>query len=264
MGFFDSLKANMLGAKAYRRHLNGMQLRKQGKFEEGEQKLNEAVKLYNDAYAAGFRKSAALQGYALLLMRQSDFVRAREIMLESNKDKTMSAENRFSLRVDYSICQWKMGNLDKAIETIKMAAEYKKNCLIYNTLGMYLIERGRVTGDFEEAIQLNAEAYEYDDEDAGTLDNMGQLNLALSEKAAKEGDKAAAAELRGKAKEFFAKAYDTKPEQVSSSYFYAKVLNEDGEKPKAREVMNNLVKIPVSGILQICKADIDALRKQIG
>ena len=264
MGFFDSLKANSLGAKAYRQHLSGMQLRKQGKYDEGEQKLNEAVRLYNEAYAAGFRKSAALQGYALLLMRQSDFERAREIMLESSKDKSMSAENRFSLRVDYSICQWKMGNLDKAIETIKQAAEYKKNSLIYNTLGMYLIERGRVNGDFEEAIAFNTEAYEYDDEDAGTLDNMGQLTLALSEKAEQEGDKAAAAQQRAKAKEFFAKAYEAKPEQVSSSYFYARMLHEDGEKAKAREVMNELIKIPVSGILQISKADIDALRKQIG
>lgn len=264
MGFFDSLKGNTLGAKAYRQHLNGMQLRKQGKYEEGEQKLNEAVKMYDEAYAAGFRKSAALQGYALLLMRQGDFARAREIMLECSKDKAMSQENRFSLRVDYSICQWKMGNVEKAIETIKTAAESKKNGLIYNTLGMYLIERGKQTGDFEEAIQLNTEAYEYDDEDAGTLDNMGQLYMLLSEKSAQEGDKALAVEQLAKAKEYLARAYEIKPEQVSSSYFYAKMLHEEGDDAKAREVMNDLVKIPVSCILQIGKAEIEALRKQIG
>lgn len=263
MGFFDSLKSNKLGAKAYRIHLNGMQLRKQGKFEEGEQKLNEAVKLYGEAYAAGFRKSAALQGYALLLMRQSDFARAREIMLECSKDKTMSQENRFSLRVDYSICQWKMGNVEKAIETIKQASEYKKNGLIYNTLGMYLIERGKQTGDFEEAIQLNQEAYDYDDEDAGTLDNMGQLHLALSQKSAKDGDMVLSAQQRAQAKEYLAKAYEAKPEQVSSSYFYALLLHEDGENDKAREVMKVLEKIPVSGILQISKEEVAALRKKI-
>ena len=264
MGFFDSLKGNSLGAKAYRQHLNGMQLRKQGKYEEGEQKLNEAVKLYGEAYAAGFRKSAALQGYALLLMRQGDFVHAREIMLECSKDKTMSPANRSSLRVDFSICQWKMGNVDKAIETIKMVAEKEKNSLIYNTLGMYLVERSKQTGDFEEAIQLNEEAYEYDDEDAGTLDNMGQLYLALSEKSEQEGDKDLAAQQRAKAKEYLAKAYEIKPEQISSAYFYAKMLHEDGDTAKAREVMNDLVKIPVSCMLQISKAEIDALRQQIG
>jgi len=264
MGFFDSMKGNMLGAKAYRIHLSGMQLRKQSKYDEGEQKLNEAVKLYGEAYAAGFRKSAALQGYALLLMRQGDFERAREIMLECNKDKAMSQENRFSLRVDYSICQWKMGNVEKAIETIKTAAETKKNSLVYNTLGMYLIELGRKTGDFEEAIALNQEAYDYDDEDAGTLDNMGQLYLELSAKALKEGDKALAGENRARAKDFLKRAFDEKPEQVSSSYFYAKTLLEDGEKEQARKVMKEIEKIPLSCILQISKADIDALRKKIG
>jgi len=264
MGFFDKFKSTQMGAKAYRIHVTGMQLRKQGKYAESEAKLNEAIKLYGEAYAAGFRKTNALQGYALLLMRSGNFERAREIMLECSKDKTMSQEERFSLRVDFSICQWKMGNLDKAIETIQQAAEYKKNSLIYTTLGMYLIEKGRATGDFDAAIQLNTEAYDYDDEDAGVLDNMGQLNLAMSEKTAKDGDSAKAKELRAKGAEYMKQAYDLKPEQVSSSYYYAKLLHEDGNDAKAREIIGEISKIPTSAILQISAKDIAALAKEIG
>lgn len=264
MGFFDSLRVNQMGQKAYRTHVLGMQLRKQGKYQESEAKLDEAIKLYDEAYAAGYRKSNALQGYALLLMRRGDFVRAREIMLECNKDKSLSQDDRFSLRVDFSICQWKMGNLDKAIETVKTAAETKKNGLIYTTLGMYLVEQGRRTGDFEEALQLNQEAYDYDDEDAGTLDNMGQMYLAMSEKSLKDGDKALAAERRTKAVEYLKKSYELKPEQVSSAYFYAKVLHEDGDDEQARKIVNDIIKIPFSAILQIGKEEVEALQKEIG
>lgn len=264
MGFFDNFKSNQAGAKAYRMHVTGMQLRKQGKYDESEVKLNEAIKLYDEAYAKGFRKTNALQGYALLLMRSGNFERAREIMLECSKAEKMTQDERFSLRVDFSICQWKMGNLDKAIETIRMAAETKKNSLIYTTLGMYLIERGRLTGDFEEAIALNNEAYDYDDEDAGVLDNMGQLHAALAEKAEKDGDAEAAKALRAKALGFLKKAYDEKPEQVSSAYYYAKMLHEAGDDAKAREIIRDVKKIPLSAILQISKKDIESLEKSVG
>ena len=72
------------------------------------------------------------------------------------------------------------------------------------------------------------------------------------------------AQQRAQAKEYLAKAYEAKPEQVSSSYFYALLLHEDGENDKAREVMKVLEKIPVSGILQISKEEVAALRKKIG
>lgn len=264
MGFFDNLKINKAGATAYRIHVQGMQLRKQGKYEEGEAKLAEALKLYDEAYKLGFRKAGAMQGYALLLMRSGNFERAREIMLETSKNKEMSAQERFSLRVDYSICQWKMGQLDKAIETIRIAADGNMSGLVYTTLGMYLVEQARRTGDFEEAIRFNEEAYEYDDEDPGVLDNMGQMYLEISEKTRSEGDAALADEQRAKAVGYLAKAYEIKPEQISSSYFYAKALHENGDDAKAREVINAAMKIPFSAILQITKEQAEALRREIG
>lgn len=264
MGFFDSLKVGQLGKKAYRTHVMGMQLRKQGKYDEAEVKLTEALKQYEVAYQAGFRQSGALQGYALLLMRSGDFPRAREIMLETSKDKNMRPEDRFTLRVDFSICQWKMGNLDKAIETIQTAAQGKQNGIVYTTLGMYLVDKARQTGDFEEAIRLNEEAYEYDDEDAGVLDNMGQMYLAMSEWSAKGGDAALAAEQRAKALEYLKKAYEIKPEQVSSSYFLAKTLHEDGDDAQARKVLGDAMKVPFSAMLQITREQALALQKEIG
>ncbi|MGN0803245.1 MAG: tetratricopeptide repeat protein [Candidatus Faecivicinus sp.] len=264
MGLFDSMKSNQMGTKAYRTHVAAMQLRKNGKYAESEAKLDEAIKLYDEAYAMGFRKSNVLQGYALLLMRRGKFERAREIMLECSKDKQMSADDRFSLRVDFSICQWKMGRLDKAIETMRTAAQSKMNGMVYTTLGMYLVEQARQTGDFEEVMKLNEEAYEYDDEDAGVLDNMGQMYLAMSEKSLGEGNAELADEQRAKALGYLKKACEIKPDQISSAYFYAKALHESGDNDQARKILKKAMEIPFSAILQISREDAEMLLKEIG
>ena len=96
------------------------------------------------------------------------------------------------------------------------------------------------------------------------LDNMGQLHLAMADKAAKDGDSEKAKELRAKGAAFMKQAYDAKPDQVSSTYYYAKLLHEDGNDAKAREIMAELKKIPTSAILQISAKDIEALAKKIG
>ena len=264
MGFLDSLKGNTAGAKAYRTHISAMQLRKAGKYAESEAKLDEAIRLYGEAYAAGYRKTAALQGYALLLMRRGEFERAREIMLECNKDKSMSADDRFSLRVDYSICQWKMGRLDKAIETIQNAARAKKNGSIYTTLGMFLVERARETGEFDEALAFNEEALDYDDEDAGVLDNVGQLYMIMAEKLRAGGEAEQAAECRKKALDALKKANELKPDQVSSAYYLAKLLHEDGDDARARSLLDHVLKIPFSAIMQVSREEAEALRKAVG
>lgn len=264
MGFFDSMKANQLGMRAYRIHVSAMQMRKAGKYDQSEEKLAQAIKMYDEAYAMGFRKSNVLQGYALLLMRRGEFEKAREVMLECSKDKGMSPENRLTLRVDYSICQWKMGKLDKAIETIRNAAQSKKNGTIYTTLGMFLVEQARRTGEFEEALRFNEEALEYDDEDAGVLDNVGQLYLLMADKAKADGDEASAEAHWKKALDAFQKARSEKPDQISSNYFLAKMLHADGEDEKARKVLDDTLKIPFSSLLQVTLEQVEALRREVG
>ena len=90
--------------------------------------------------------------------------------------------------------------------------------MIYETLGYLYIE----AGDAEKALAYNMEAYEYDDEDAITLDNLGQLHYRLL------GDKATA-------KEYFEKALELKPGQIDTLYFLAKYDIEAGDTEAARE-----------------------------
>lgn len=259
MGFFDSMKAKQLGMKAYRLHVSAQQLRSSGKYQEAQAKLDEAFVLYGQSYEGGYRRSSVVLAYAILTMQRGDFARARELMLEANKDKTMSKDDRFTLRVNYSICQWKLGQLDKAIETIQTAANVKKNSLIYTTLGMYYVDKARATGAFEEALAFNQEAMDYDDEDASTLDNMAQLYMLMAEKA--EGEQRA--EYRKKAFEYIKKAYELKPEQMTSVYYYAKMSHENGDDATARKVLEKSEQIPVTALCPISKEDLLALEREV-
>ena len=264
MGLFDSLKNAQAGTRAYRLHTSSMQLRKEGKYAEAEAKLDEALPLYEAAYQAGEKKFSVLRGYTVLLMRRGQFEKAREVMLHMQHNHQMTNEDKQQLRIDFAICQWKMGRGDKAIETLKPVAAVKKNGTIYNTMGFLLVEQASRTGDFEEADAWMKEAYDYDDEDAETLDNMGQLAMAHAAYARQSGDGEAADAFTAQAMEYLKKAYKEKPTQLTSAYFYAKLLHESGDDDKARKVLTSIRDIPVSAMVQVTSEQIQELIKAVG
>ena len=49
---------------------------------------------------------------------------------------------------------------------------------VYSTMGFLLIAKGDETGDYDEALEFNRRAYDYDDTDASVVDNLGQLESA--------------------------------------------------------------------------------------
>ena len=258
MGIKDILQAQFAGKRAYKLHTSAMQLRNDGKYDKSEQKISDALVLYEKAFDGGDRSPEVLRGYALLLMRRGAFEKARAVMIENGRNKSLPIEDRLRLRINYSICLWKMGELDRAIEIIERAELIRKNGDVYNTKGILLIERAAATGDFAEAEALMSEAMEYDDEDAGTLDNLGQLKLAQSAFASDPETRDA---LRQEAFEAFERACRIKPRQTVSAYNYAKMLYERGERDKAREVLERVIDIPHNGMMQVSRESIQALWK---
>ena len=180
MGLFDAVKAATSGNKAYRTHVNGNELANSGKPEEAKAKYQDALKLYEESIRLGNVAAKILEGYAILLLREGEFDKARDLMQRMAKMKTLTKDDWFQLRIQYAIWEWKVGELDKAIETIGRAADYKLNGTVYSTLGMFWVDKAKQTGDFKPALDFNERALDYDDEDAATLDNMGQLYEAMA------------------------------------------------------------------------------------
>ena len=139
MGLFDGMKVNKLGQNAYNTHVQANDFQRRGRVAEAKVKYEEAMKLYGEAYAAGCRKNGILMSYAVLMMRKGMFEQARELMKEISRIGGMNEDTHFELRVNYSICLWRMGILDKAIETIRYAGKHAKNSQYYSSLGTFLV-----------------------------------------------------------------------------------------------------------------------------
>ena len=175
-----------------------------------------AMKLYEQCVAEGLTDSRSLLTYSVLLIRDGQFAKARELLVDMQKYK-MSDADRSQLFVNYASCVYKMGELQKGIELLERQHQKRPTGIVYETLGYLYVE----AGNYEKALAFNQEAYEYDDEDPITLDNLGQTYYRLG------NDKEAA-------KPYFEKALELKPSQIDTLYFLAQYDLEAGDKAAAK------------------------------
>ncbi|MDD3212486.1 MAG: tetratricopeptide repeat protein [Eubacteriales bacterium] len=178
----------------------------------------EAKKLYEEAVAAGLTDPRYLLSYSVLMIRDGEFQKARELLVKHQKSPYLNEESKRQLFVNYAACVYKLGDLPKGITVLENQHAKEPSGLVYETLGYLYIE----AGDKEKALAYNQEALEYDDEDPITLDNLGQTYYRLI------GDKK-------KALEYFKRAIELKPGQIDTLYFLAQYDLEAGDKAAAKE-----------------------------
>lgn len=200
MGFMG----NMAGRKAMAAH--------------GKGNYEEALKLYEEAYAKGMDNPALLRGYSVLLIRTNQFDRALEVIKLMEKQPGLTQKDRADLHVNYSIILWKKGHLDRAMQILEDEFRHLKNGSMYSIIGYLKIEQGNA----EEALRFNTAALEYDDSDPVFLDNLGQTYYRLL------GDKETA-------KTYFDKAIAKKADAIDTNYFLAQYDIECGDVEKAKE-----------------------------
>ena len=122
MGFMSGMKAN----KAHR-------LQQQGKREE-------AIKLYEEAFAEGLNDARYLLAYALLIIREGQYQKAREFLVAHQKVQ-MAPGQRTELLVYYATCCFRLGNLDKGISVLEQQFRKGETGLLYQTLGYLYVEK---------------------------------------------------------------------------------------------------------------------------
>lgn len=181
----------------------------------------EALSMYEALYRDGVVLAAYMLPYSVLLMRSGDesvFPKVREIMVKAQKAPDMTTERRQQLMMNYAVAVWKMGDIEKAISTLESSHRQSPCSLTYQSLGFLYIE----AGDAEKALKYNQEALEYDDEDPIALDNLGQTYYRLLND-------------REKARPYFDKAHEIKPQQIDTLYFLASYDLQEGKYEQARE-----------------------------
>ncbi len=256
MGLLSALS----GQRAVRTHISANETANAGKIAEAKQKYAQAYKLYEEALKDGGQKNSVHQSFAILLMRLGEFDRAMSLM-EALRLKKLTDDEWFDLRLNYAVCLWKKGRLDDAIATANRAFQMKQCASIYSTLGMFLVEKADQTGDFKAADAFNAEAMGYDDEDAGVLDNMGEMYEAMSKH---EADPVKASEYRAVAKDYYEKAHKEKPRQITTIYSLARMRHEDGEDAEARRVLSDAKDLYYSAVCSVSEEMMEALKREVG
>ena len=239
MGLLTSIKAN----KAYR-------LQQKGQKEE-------ARKLYEEAFAEGLNDPRYNLAYALMIIRDGEYQKAKEFLVKHQKAPGMTPSQRVTLLVDYAACCFRLGAVDKGINTLEQQCQKGETGLLYQTLGYLYVEKYDAARrpDFDQVTEAAAEpeeaageekteetvspreaweagqkkaeefirkSLEYDDEDPICLDNMGQFVYRVLE------DKAGA-------KEWFDKAYALKDSQIDTLYFLSRYDEEAGDREGALE-----------------------------
>ena len=188
-------------------------------------KSAEAKKLYEEAVAAGLNEPRYLLSYSVLLIREGEYQTARELLVKHQKNPLLTDETRKQLFVNYAVCVYKLGDLQKGVELLERQHQKEPSGLIYETLGYLYIE----VGDLDKALAFNEEAMAYDDEDAIVLDNLAQTYYRLA------NDKQAALP-------YFEKAIALKPGQIDTLYFLSKYDVEAGNRDAAREKLETALK----------------------
>ena len=204
-----------------------------------------AMKLYEECVNEGLTDARSLLTYTVLLIRDGQYKTARELLVKMQKYQMTDAD-RCQLFVNYASCVYKMGEIQKGIEILERQHAKQPNGLVYETLGYLYVE----AGEYEKAVAFNLAAYEYDDEDPITLDNLGQTYYRLG------NDKAAA-------KPYFEKALEQKPGQIDTLYFLAQYDIEEGNKAAAKEKLEKALEGRFSPLNYASRDKVEAALKAL-
>lgn len=204
-----------------------------------------AVQLYQEAFSEGLTDVRALLTYSVILIRQGKFQEARELLVKIQK-YPMTDDAKSQLFVNYASCVYKMGEVHKGIDLLERQHQKSPCGMIYQTLGYLYVE----AGETEKALNFNLEAYDYDDEDPITLDNLGQTYYRLL------NDKE-------KAKEYFEKAIEVKPGQIDTLYFLAQYDLEAGDKEAAKAKLEKALEGRFSPLNHASREKVEELLKSL-
>ena len=132
----------------------------------------EAKKAYEELYAGNYISAGYLLPYSVLLLREGgeeNYLKVKEILKKAEKAPDLDAGRKQQLFMNYAVAQYKLGEIEKAIQLLE-ASHRKAPCgLTYQSLGWLYIE----AAEKEKALANNQKALDYDDEGPSMLDKTG-------------------------------------------------------------------------------------------
>lgn len=157
--------------------------------------------------------------YAYLTLYLGNLEEATKLLKSVDYDK-LPERLRASYKMTDSLITWKNGDLEKAIENLKSLHTQYEHTTVYETLGYFLILDKR----FEEALQYNLLASEYDQDNKVIMDNLAQSYYFTGNIE--------------KAKEVYDKLLEEDPGIPEPYYYYGLILRDEGNIEGALESLD--------------------------
>ena len=123
MGFMTGFKAN-----------KAMTLQTKGQNEE-------ALKLYQEVYEEGYIAARPMLSYAVLLIRKGEYTKAQEVLVKTQKAPGITAEQKSQLFMDYAVCCFKLGDIDRGVRLLERQHAKAPTGLTYGALGYLYVEQ---------------------------------------------------------------------------------------------------------------------------
>ena len=228
---------NILPKYKYLYVLKGTNLISEGNIEKGLLIFEKGVTNSKVDYMTKIR-------YAFLELKFGDIKKAKRTILRILSEKIPKGI-RYEAKAIFAIILYKEGDLDEAKETMLSVYENYKNTNMYCTLG-YLFN---ILETPENAVKFNEEAYEYNKDHAVILDNLGQAYYLLKENK--------------KAIKIYEEAMLKEPKFPEAYYNYALVLLEEGDKDRAKEMLEKALTKPFHNLTTVTKEEIINKSEQI-
>lgn len=197
-----------MGIMTVMKGTKALKLQKKGEKEE-------AVRLYEEAFAEGLNDPRYLLPYALLILRDGQYQKAKDFLVAHQKAPGMTPSQRTELLVYYAVCCMRLGTIDKGINALEQQGRKMETGLIYQTLGYLYVDKYDLAHrpDFaamaaeepeEEPEPADEPADESAEEDAGTAERGDGEEPAEKKLSPEEEWNAGVA----KAEEFIRKSID--------------------------------------------------------
>ena len=204
-----------------------------------QKKVEEANRYFERMNKCFYSPTKLRISYVYFLLLQGDLDKAEKLVRLILKEK-MNDTDKTNLNLNYSLVMWKKNDLDKAIDILKKTYTNSKNTIIYQNLGYFLI----VKGDYNEALEFNLEAFDYNSSNAGIMDNLAQTYYYL--------------EQYNKAIELFNEVISKEPTFATPYYYYALTLIKKNDKEKALEVLKKGLDCKFTSLSITSKEDLEA------
>ena len=108
-------------------------------------RTEEALALYDRAYEEGMNQPRHLLAYATLIIRNGQYEKAKELLLKTEKAPGITPDQKRQLFMDYAVCCYKLGEIDKGIRLLERQHQRQPSGLIYETLGYLYVEKYDLT-----------------------------------------------------------------------------------------------------------------------